>query len=247
MQLSKTENKIYETLKNAGFVLFTVRDICQLLSMNKTKVYNLIKALKKKGVIKKVGVYFFFSDADDFVTGNILHFPSYLSLWSALQYYGMSDQMPKKIFFITTKYRKPIKNFVYVTVASYRYFGYQKIGSLTIAEREKAIVDGLFFPRYCGGIAEIYKSIREGWMGFDKNKLVSYALQMRSKAVLRRLGYILEQCGEKKEFINKLKMHIGTGYELLDPTCTKKNNFNEQWFLDINVNIHRASKNEITK
>lgn len=199
MQLSKTEDKVYETLKNAGVVLFTVKDMCQILSMKKTKAYNLIKALKKKGVIKKWGAYFSFSDADDFMIGTLLHFPSYLSLWSALQYYGLSDQMPKKIFLITTKYRKPIDNFVYVTVASYRYFGYKKIGSLTIAEKEKAIVDGLFFPRYCGGIDEVYKSIKNGWKDIDKKKLLSYARQMRSKGVMKRIQYVLECYGEKEK------------------------------------------------
>lgn len=197
MQLSKTENNVYETLRNAGFVLFTAADICQILSMKKTKAYNLIKALKKKRIIKKWGAYFSFSDADEFVIGPLLHFPSYLSLWSALQYYGLSDQMPKKIFLITTKYRKPVGNFVYVTVDTHRYFGYTKIGSITIAEREKAIVDGLFFPKYCGGIDEVYKSIRNGWKDIDKKKLVSYARRMRSRIVMKRIRYILEREKEK--------------------------------------------------
>src|SRR3989338_5657214 len=198
MQLSKTENTVYETLKNAGFALFTVKDICQILSMKKTKVYNLLKALKKKGAIKKFGVYFSFADADEFVIGPMLHFPSYLSLWSALQYYGLSDQMPKKIFLVTTKYRKSISNFVYVTVASHRYFGYKKIGNITIAEKEKVIVDSLFFPKYCGGLDEVYKSIKNGWKDIDKKKLVSYGRQMKSETVMRRVKYIIERCGEKK-------------------------------------------------
>jgi len=198
MQLSKTENKVYETLKNAGFVLFTVKNICQILSMKKIKVYNLIKALKRKGAIKKFGAYFSFADADEFVIGPMLHFPSYLSLWSALQYYGLSDQMPKKIFLITTKYRKSINNFVYVTVASHRYFGYKKIGNITIAEKEKVIVDSLFFPKYCGGLDEVYKSIKNGWKDIDKKKLVSYGRQMKSETVMRRVKYIIERCGEKK-------------------------------------------------
>lgn len=98
MQLSKTENKVYETLKNAKFSIFTLSEICQLLSIPKVKAYNIIKALKKKGVVKKFGASFAFSDADEFVIGSLLHFPSYISLWSALQYYGLSDQMPKKYF-----------------------------------------------------------------------------------------------------------------------------------------------------
>ena len=57
MQLSKTENKVHETLRNAGVILFTVKEICQLLSINKTKAYNTVKALKKKKVIKKAGEY----------------------------------------------------------------------------------------------------------------------------------------------------------------------------------------------
>src|SRR3989338_8489284 len=192
MQLSKTENTVYETLRNARFVLFTVKDVCQILSMKKTKVYNLLKALKKKGAIKKFGVYFSFADADEFVIGPMLHFPSYLSLWSALQYYGLSDQMPKKIFLITTKYRKLIGNFVYITVDSRRYFGYKKIGSITIAEKEKAIVDAFFFPKYCGGLDEVYKCVKNGWKEIDKKKLLFYAHQMKNKRVLKRVQCAFE-------------------------------------------------------
>lgn len=97
----------------------------------------------------------------------------------------------KKIFLITTKYRKPITNFVYVTVAPYRYFGYKKIGDITIAEKEKAIVDALFFPKYCGGIDEIYTCIHNRWNDIDKKKLIMYAKQMKSHIVLKRVKYIL--------------------------------------------------------
>ena len=46
---------------------------------------NLVKALKKKGVIKKAGKRFLaLSEANDFLVGININFPSYISFWSAL-------------------------------------------------------------------------------------------------------------------------------------------------------------------
>ena len=109
MQLSKLENLVYNELKKNNLALFRIRDLRLILNIDKTKAYNLIKALKKKEVVKKVGKSFFvFKNIDEFVIGTSLNYPSYISFWSALNYYGLSDQLPRKIFLATTKYSKEI-------------------------------------------------------------------------------------------------------------------------------------------
>ena len=65
-------------------------------------------------------------------------------------------------------------------------------------------------------------------------KLIEYALKVRSKAVLRRLGFILEELRYKENAIEKIGKKIGKGYELLDPNLRRKNNLNKKWLLDIN-------------
>ncbi len=236
MQLSKLENEAYETLRKNNLLLFKIKDLCLLLNVDKTKSYNIVKALKKKKAIKGVGKGFLaFSDVDEFVIAVNLNWPSYISFWSALNYYNFSDQMPKKIFLATTKYTKETKDFKYVTLSKKRFFGYVNINGIVIAEKEKAIIDSLLLLKYSGGIKEIIKSV-EGRLGsLDKDKLIDYALKIESKAVLRRLGFILESFNFEEKDLNKIKKKIGKGFELLDPNLKKKNNLNKKWMLDINI------------
>lgn len=235
MQLSRLESDAHEKLKENGIFVFGIKELCMLLSVDKTKAYNIVKALKKKKVIKNIGKgKLALMHADELAVAPILNWPSYISFWSALNYYGFSDQMPKKIYSATTKYSRDIGNFKYVTLNKKRFFGYTKIGEIVIADKEKAFIDSLLFPKYSGGIKEIEKSLKNSLKDLDIGKLVEYALRIESKAVIRRLGFILESLGYKEKKLERLRKKIGKGYELLDPNLKKKNNLNKKWLLDVN-------------
>ena len=235
MQLSKLENQAYEKLRKNNFFVFRIKDLCLILNINKTKCYNLIKSLKKKEAIKKAGKGFFaFKDSNEFSIAASLNYPSYISFWTALNYYGLSDQMPKKIFLATTKYSREINNFKYITLSKKRFFGYKMISEVVIADKEKAIIDSLLFPKYAGGIVEIKECLKNALKDLDVNKLIKYAILIDSKAVLRRLGFILDSIGYEK-YSKKIKSKIGEGYELLDPSLKRKNNLNSKWLLDVNI------------
>ena len=234
MQLSKTEHEAYSLLRKNGFVLFRIKDICLLLSMSKTQAYNLVKALKKKNAITTVkGGSYTFKDSDELAAATAVAYPSYISFWSALHYYGWSDQTPHTIFIATPAYKKDLGSLKFVTLSNKRFFGYVKSGGITLAEKEKAIIDSLLFPKYSGGMHEIQTCLARAFSELDKAKLVHYALQCGSKAVARRLGYLLSGLGHKSP--DALKKYLGKGYERLDPTLPKKNKLNKQWLLDINL------------
>ena len=241
MQLSKLESKAYEILKRNGMVIFKAKDLVLLLGIKKEKAYNLIKALKMKKAIRaiKAGLYAI-EGTNELIIGSYLNWPSYLSFWSALSYYGYSDQLPKTIFYATTKYRKKTDNYKYVVISKKRFFGYTKIGNIIIAEKEKAIIDSLLFPKYAGGIKELIVCIEKSINELNKEKLLNYAVRIKSKAVLRRLGFILEFIG-CNSILKKIRRNIGKGYELLDPSLNKRNNLNKKWLLDINDDINRRA------
>ena len=240
MQLSKLESMVYETLKKNNIVTFRTKDIELLFKINKTKTYNILKALKKKGAIKKIkGGFYAIYGANEFVIGSSLNWPSYLSFWSAMNYYGFTDQLPRTIFYATTRYRKSIDNYKYITISKKRFFGYARVGGITIAEKEKAIIDSLLFPKYAGGVNELRRCIKAAFNKLDRAKLIDYAVKIGSKAVLRRLGFILELTGCEAGILKKLHKRIGRGYELLDPSLKKRNNLNKKWLLDINDDINR--------
>jgi|SRR3989344_2279999 len=230
MQLSKNEEKAYVALRKNKLQVFKTKDIALLLNIDKTKTYNLIKALKKKNAIYALtsGIYSL-KDTDDFVAGAYLNWPSYVSFLSALNYYGFSDNLPKKITYVSVKYKKHEK-FEYVCLSKKRFFGYKKEGDMILAEKEKAFVDSLLFPKYSGGIKEISRLFNENLDKLNMDKLIDYSLKIGSKMVLRRLGFILEPKLNKAK-IKLLQSKIGKGYGFLDPSIKKRKNLNNKWLL----------------
>lgn len=230
MQLSKTQEKAYSLLKKEGLQIFGIRDLVFLLNISKIKAYNLIKSLKNKNLLNIIssGKYSF-KDIDDFVIGSYFNWPSYISFLSALNYYGFSDNLPKRITFVSTKYKKN-NNFEYICLSKKRFFGYKKQGDFVLAEKEKAFVDSLLFPKYSGGIKEVSSMLKENIKELDINKLIEYSLKVESKMVLRRLGFILNDFISKKNkkiLLNK----IGKGIGFLDPNINIRENLNKEWLL----------------
>ena len=236
MQLSALESKAYEALRGNGLSVFRTVDVSTLLRLDKTGTYNLIKALKKKGEIKSIknGLYAF-KDISEYVIGAQLNWPSYLSFRSALNYYGFTDNNPKTIYFAATRYHRQTQDYKYVMLSRKRFFGYVSAGDVVIADKEKVIIDSLLFPKYAGGIAEIRGCLERSLGELNISKLVDYALRMESKAVLRRLGFLLEENGVGNKRLQELEKKIGKGYERLDPGLERQNKLNERWLLDVNI------------
>ncbi|MFT4297859.1 MAG: hypothetical protein ACMXX5_01575 [Candidatus Woesearchaeota archaeon] len=91
------------------------------------------------------------------------------------------------------------------------------------------------FPKYSSGISHIKECLAKAIKEIDIEKLVSYALKIEVKSVIRRLGYILEELKVKNNNIKLLHKNIGKGFELLDPSLKSANNLNKKWLLDINT------------
>lgn len=234
MQLSRLENLAVETIKQQGFLTFKVKDLCLQLKIDRIAAYNLIKTLKKKGIIKKIKQSYILKEINELSLGAELYSPAYLSFWSALNYYGYSDQLPKEIYFATPRHTKRIEPFRYISLNPARFFGYVSLGGLVIAEKEKVFLDSLLLPRYAGGIKEIKRCLGAAISELNLKKLIAYAEKMKSKSVLRRLGFLLEGEEIEERLLAKLRKKIGKGFEKLDPVLPNKGRFNKKWLLDIN-------------
>lgn len=111
----------------------------------------------KKGYLLKVrnGVYVFAKDADKLTAAEIalwLYQPSYLSLESALAWYGFIPEMVYAHLSITAKINRTFDNFcghfIYRHIKSDLFWGYTDIktpyGHYLLAEPEKALLDYLY-------------------------------------------------------------------------------------------------------
>ncbi len=173
----------------------------------------------------------------EFVIASKLIEPYYISYWSALNYYGFTEQVSKTVFVVTTKRKREI-NFLglkikFVTIKKSKFFGFKKIlinnHPVNIAEKEKAIVDCLDFPRNCGGIIEVIKAVDSAREELNLKKLEDYAKKMKNHAVVNRLGYILDILGIKTNLIPSKH------YVRLDPLIKKNISYNAKWKIIENV------------
>jgi len=140
-------------LKKSGKKIFTLSEIKNLLAIEKDNtVYKKVEVLIKDGILKRIikGVYCFtFYPPSDFELANSIYQPSYISLSSALNFYGILVQVPYKITSVTPKLTRENyvneKTFKYSHISKEYFWGYQKIEGFLIAEPEKALLDALFF------------------------------------------------------------------------------------------------------
>jgi len=175
----------------------------------------------------------------EFVIGSLLIKPYSVAYWSALHFYGLTEQIPITVFIQTTARKKKRETIVFgVTYRIIRFkedklFGVRKewVGEtqINITDKEKTIIDCLDQPRYCGGVVEVAKGLKSG--GLNAKKLVDYSQRMGNSGVIRRLGYLCDL----------LKIDISVppirnrSYLFLDPTMPGEGSRNSKWRLIVNL------------
>ncbi|MEW6619496.1 MAG: type IV toxin-antitoxin system AbiEi family antitoxin domain-containing protein [bacterium] len=136
--------------------IFSLIDLKKLLRSESDNIaYIQANRLTKEGLLDRIakGVYCLKDKKPtDFEIANFLYKPSYVSLESALAYYGILIQVPQVITSVTIKRAKKIravnKEFAYFHLDQRYYSDYIKEQHFLIATPEKAIVDTIFFASY---------------------------------------------------------------------------------------------------
>lgn len=235
---------------------FTLNDAAKINKIDRSSLKKMLFRMEKRGWIERIekGKYLIIPlDAqkgkytlNEFVIGSLLVNPNCIAYWSALNYYGFTEQIPGTVFIQTTsrKKRQDIEIFGVryriVRLKNEKFFGMRKEWiegtQINITEKEKTLVDCLDKPHFCGGVIEVAKglNIRD----FDNKKLVRYARQLKNTGVIRRLGYFNE--------LYSLGLRISRpdtrNYLLLDPNMSKKGFKSTKWRLIVNLNEKELEK-----
>lgn len=209
----------------------------------------VLSRLEKRGLIERIekGKYLIVPlnsahgkyTLHEFVIGSWLVEPYAIGYWSALHYYGFTEQIPGTVFVQTPARKK--KNIVEIFGVNYqivrikeeKFYGLRKEWieetTVTITDKEKTIIDCLDKPLYGGGIIEVVKALDDKSLNFDL--LAAYANKIGSTTVVRRLGFLCDYLSIPH---NLLPPKIRK-YHLLDPTMPIKGNSNSKWRLIVNI------------
>ncbi len=147
--------EIIKTLQKRNISVFSLADFRRLFAIkNAQTLYKKIQRLEKDGVIEFLvkGKYLFIlnnSTTADYEIANFLYPQSYVSLESALSYYGIITGFPYGTTSITVKKPRTFKcqgrEFNYSQIAPALYFGMEKDKNFLIASPEKALIDYIYF------------------------------------------------------------------------------------------------------
>lgn len=251
------KEKILSELNKERKEIYSFKEIFNISgSLNKNAVRVIISRIVKEKRLAplKQGVYLYVPEgykerwtADNFWIGANLVKPYAISFWSALNHWGLTEQLPNKTYIQTTKslknyHRKILNNdYHFVKITNKRFFGIVKIWvanhQVNITDQEKTLVDCLTYPQYGGGIIEAVKGLYQFYQNSQPKNIISYAQKMGQPA-LKRLGFLLEllEIFNQKE-LNKIKKLItNPNYILLEPLIEDKNAAgNSKWKIKINV------------
>ncbi len=252
MRMSLLEN----LAKNGN--TFTVEDILGTIDIQREVLWVILSRLEKKGWIERIekGKYLIIPlgaekgkyTLNEFIIGSLLVNPHCIAYWSALNFYGFTEQIPSTVFIQTTSRKKKQNIEIFgvryriIRLKGEKFFGIRnewiEDTRINITDSEKTIVDCLDKPQFCGGIIETAKGLKN--KDLDKKKLIRYAKRIGNSGVMRRLGYLAD-------FLS-LGINIprpkARNYLLLDPTMPHKGSTSSEWRLIINLNEKMLGKLE---
>jgi len=228
---------------------FTFNDALEMSNLFTKSLQKVLYRLQQKGAIERIekGKYLIIPlgaekgkyTLHEFVIGSLLVEPYSIAYWSALNYYGLTEQIPTTVFIqtITRKFNTNPKVFgvqyKITKVKKEKVFGIRKEWieetQINITDKEKTIIDCLDKPQYCGGIIEVAKALKNN--KFDRKKLENYTQCIGNSGVLRRLGFLCELLNIK---ISLPKINT-RNYLLLEPTMPDKGLKSAKWRLIINL------------
>jgi len=215
------------------------------------EINNKISQLAKQGwlVRLKRGLYIIisdisslgFSDISELVISQVLNKDSYISFENALQYYSMFDQMLSSVEGVTNerarRYQVQNKEYRFSRIKKELYFGFTAEAvegrTVQIAEREKALLDILYFRSTANSINLVFEKLREYQDQIDFEKLKKYAKKF-GLSMVRETGFLLDQMGVQTVDLEDVGVEKGYSRMTKDSRI-----FNAKWRLYYDHNITR--------
>ena len=253
--LSTRESQVLSRLANKSRQIITISDIAEVLDIPQKSAKDMAYALKEKGWLERLahGKYLIIPLAagenavhteHEFVIASALVEPMYIGYWSAMNHHGLTEQMSRTVYIVTTEraQKRKIHGVTYrpVSVTEQKFFGYQPtaVGSnqVNISSIEKTLVDCADHPEFIGGIGELAKTMQNAvetrcsW-----ERAVEYLRRVGNGAATKRIVYLADQMDiDLPEYWNLVE-NFTTGYPLLDPTREARGTHDSKYQLRLNV------------
>lgn len=227
---------------------------------NESALRQLLSDMVRRGLLMRLkkGVYYIIpyeQESESFmpdwhlIGGHLVKDAEhYIGYYSALQIHNLITQPSLKEQIVVSKQLRPstvkIKNvtFQFIYHNEKHFFGSRKtwidrFHKVNCSDLEKTFIDCLFKPDYAGGIVEIAKAIYASRDKINYKRLLHYAFDFNSQAVIKRLGFLLELLEIETDIIAELIKAKTASYVLLDTELPKTGKMISRWSIQQNLGI----------
>lgn len=180
--------QVREELLKRNLRIFTGQDFLRVYKVPSYSGKYFLETQVQRGLFKRLkrGIYALNTDLPfEEEIANAIYRPSYISFEYALAYYNL---IPEMVYTVTSATTKPTrmfdisgKAFSYQTIKKEAFTGYflnkKENGSFLIAEKEKALVDYLYFV----SLKKSPENDRLETQGYDKKKIIYYSKLFKNK------------------------------------------------------------------
>lgn len=174
--------------------------------------------------------------------------PYFISYYSAMRLHGMTTHPLLDVYITVNKRGKDrtLSDITYhfIYCKKKHFWGAKthwatKQDQVQVSDLERTVLDGLDRPDLSGGLIEVIRGLWGKQKEMDWDRLIQYAIKFRTKAVVKRLGFLLETFNFAPNRIPALLENItdAKDYVLLDPEGAKKGSHLSRWRLRINANL----------
>jgi predicted transcriptional regulator of viral defense system len=248
--------ELIRKLAEEGLRIFTIdqaKNVANIVGIKNTYLNEVLYHLTQLGWLIRIqkGLYSFSSTlpginaVHEFEIAMAIANPAAISYWSALHYHGLTEQIPQRVFILTTSSHSVPRNsklggitYQFIKVKPERYFGVQKFWvsdvRVTITDPERTLLDGLMKPQYCGDFSEVMHAFEVYLPKLKLDRIINYALKLDT-VVAKRLGWVLKHYGVPLSKLKKLAALPIKGYRPLDPTRPKKGPCCQYWSIQENL------------
>ena len=245
------------TLAGQNRAIFTTEEAHEILGGSRSAVYKLIHDLVQRRWLHSLGKGRYaiiplkagldrVPSIHEFLIAHHLAPEGYIAYWTALHHHHLTEQTPRSIWVATPRRRQETiligVRYIFVTLRPHKIFAHHTAWiegeAVPIADLEKSLVDSLDHPEHCGGIGEVAKALATAWEEHEVNleRLTEYALRMRNRAILKRLGYLVEHLSlQAGNFPKRWRAVLSAGYARLDPSLPSCGPHSRRWRVQVNV------------
>ena len=239
--------------------VFSVSDVNKYYD-NIGSARSAVRRLLKAGMIKKIrNDMYTCVDGDNggvvaerFQIGSSINEDSYISHHTAMEYYGITDQVYYVVYVTSSK------RFTDFEFGEYRYrhiypsieLGIEKqeySGGVVVTDKERTVLDSIKDMDKISGIEEVVSNV-DSIGRLRENKLIKYLEQYDNQFLYQKTGYLLnngfDKHGLSESFFEVCKGHIGKSKRYMTKDKTK-GVYESMWQLIVPLNIASMKNGEL--